>query len=128
VALHRGHLAKAGQLLTQSVEAWKGTRHTRAEAYWFATQSAIWLREGNVEACMGALPRFMELYHVVRQHCGQDEVTARLVRVLDFTSQPDRADGVLHEYLSTYRRGRTLLSAELAKVCEQRGFVVPALS
>jgi hypothetical protein len=125
IAVQSGEIGKAAELLSQSAAAWKAMRHARAEAFGLATQFAIWLAEGNAAACENALPRFVELYRVVRRRFGFDQVAARLVRALELTGQLNRADEVLHEYLSTYRRGRTPLSAELGELCERRGLTKP---
>lgn len=126
LALHRGETAQAAELLTRSAAAWRDTRHARTEAACMASQSAIWLAEGNLAACKDALPRFMELYRRVRRHSDQDQTTARLVRVLECTNQLECAEGLLHEYLGTHRRGRAPLSVELAAICERKGLPLPA--
>ena len=125
LALRNGDDRKAAELLALSVAAWKDTQHVRSQAFWLASQAGVWLAQGNREACVNALPRFMELYRRVRGHCDQDQTTARLVRVLDFIKQSESADCLLRDYLLTYRRGRAPLSIELGEVCEQRGFRAP---
>jgi DNA-binding SARP family transcriptional activator len=126
LALHKGELAEAAELLNRSAAVWKDTQHARSEAFWMASQTAIWLAEGNLTACQDALPRFMELYRLVWRHADQDQTTARLVRVLEFTNQFECAEGLLREYVWTHRRGRAPLSVELAAICERKGVPLPA--
>ena len=124
--LRRGNDREAEALLAQSVTAWNNTQHVRSQAFWLASQAGVWLAQENHTACANVLPRFMELYGRVRRHCDQDQTTARLVRILDFTAQVETADRILDEYLWTYRRGCAPLSTELRELCDQRGLSIPA--
>jgi hypothetical protein len=125
LALHNGREEEAADLLAKSAEAWRDTQHIRSQAFWLASQSGVWLAQANRGACVEALPRFLELYARVRHHCDQDQTTARLARLLEFTRQPELADFILREYLGTYRRGRAPLSAELSAICARRRVTVP---
>jgi hypothetical protein len=120
LALHNGDVDLAAGLLERSAAAWKNTQHARSQAFWLASQAGVWLAREDRSACLNALPRFLELYEIVRRHCDQDQTTARLVRVLDFTGQSQLADRILHEYVCQDRRGRAPLSAELTAVCDRR--------
>jgi hypothetical protein len=64
----------------------------------------------------------------VRNHGDQDQTTARLIRLLDFTNQAESAELLLHEYLWKFRRGRAPLSAELAIICQRRELALPNFS
>ena len=121
LALHRGQDREAAELLTKSAEAWRDSQHIRSQAFWLASQSGVWLAQEDEQASLDALPRFLELYTRVRKHCDQDQTTARLARLLEFTRQPEAADRILREYLETYRRGRGPLSVELSAICTRRG-------
>ena len=123
LALHNGDTRQASALLAGSAAAWKNGQHVRSQAFWLASQTGVWLAQGDLDACEHALPRFMELYQIVRDHGDQDQTTARLVRLLEFTKQAHIAERVLQEYVSKYRRGRSALSAELAGICGRRRLV-----
>lgn len=125
LALYNGRDRDAAELLARSAAAWRDTQHVRSQAFWLASQSGVWLAQADREACINAVPRFLELYARVRHHCDQDQTTARLARILEFTGQPESADRILREYVGTYRRGRAPLSAELRVLCARRRVLVP---